>query len=64
VVGGLSWKIDSTGVPDSHGHTPRQFFPVWHNLYRPQFKTDWVPLCIAKYNAWMTHTGISGAQGS
>jgi hypothetical protein len=33
---GLSWKTDSTGVPDDHGHVPRHPFPVWHNLYQPQ----------------------------
>jgi hypothetical protein len=26
-------------VLDSHGHVPRQPFPVWHNLYQPQVKT-------------------------
>jgi hypothetical protein len=35
-LGGLSWKIHSTSVPDAHGHIPRQAFPVWHNLYQPQ----------------------------
>jgi hypothetical protein len=38
VVGGLSWKTDSTGVLDAHGHILRQSFPVWHNLYWPQVK--------------------------
>jgi hypothetical protein len=36
MVGCLSWKTDSTGVLDAHGHIPRQSFPVWHNLYWPQ----------------------------
>jgi hypothetical protein len=31
--GGFSWRTDSIRVPDSHGHVPRQPFPVWHNLY-------------------------------
>jgi hypothetical protein len=32
-------------VPDGHGHIPRQPFPVWHNLYRPQVKAYPFVLC-------------------
>jgi hypothetical protein len=46
MVGVLSWRTDSMGVPDGHGHIPRQPFPVWHNLYWPWLRRN-VLLCVA-----------------
>jgi hypothetical protein len=53
---------EQTGVPDSHDQVLRQPFLVWHSLHSPQVKT--CHFVVAKYDAQMTHAGISGAQDS
>jgi hypothetical protein len=62
LVGSLSCKIDSFGVSNYHSHFRGNILQFGTNCTNLRWRL--VPLYVAKYDAQMTHTGISDVQVS